>query len=76
MPTTRTPETGRAGSSLAVGAEYEASVAEALHVIATTCEEDFDGHTEFYRLSPAERLAWMESAVLLIESRRKVASSE
>jgi hypothetical protein len=50
-------------------------VAEALRVIAATDEEDFDGHTEFYRLSPAERLAWMESAVCLIESRRKAARS-
>jgi len=41
-----------------------------LHVIAATREEDFDGHTEFYRLSPAERLAWMESVVRLIEARR------
>jgi hypothetical protein len=46
------------------------AVEEALHVIAATREEDFDGHTEFYRLSPAERLAWMESVVCLIEARR------
>lgn len=52
-------------------AEIDAAhVAEALRVIAATPAEEFDGHTEFHRLSPAQRLAWMESALELIESRR------
>lgn len=51
-----------------------AAVEDALRVLAAAAEEDFDGHTEFQRLSPAERLAWMDGALALIESRRIVAN--
>lgn len=30
--------------------------------------DDFDGHTEFYRLSPQQRLAWLDEAVAFITS--------
>lgn len=53
----------------------EDTVAAALSVIAAARSGDFDGHTEFDHLSPAERLAWMESALLLIESRREAIRS-
>jgi hypothetical protein len=39
-------------------------------IIARSRPQDFDGHTEFARMSPAERLAWLDSAVALVESRR------
>lgn len=39
-------------------------------VLATTSPADFDGHTEFHRLTPRERLLWMESALSLIERNR------
>jgi len=28
--------------------------------------EDFDGHTEFYRLTPEQRLDWLAQAVQLV----------
>ena len=39
-------------------------------IIAHSRQEDYDGHTEFARMSPAERLAWLDAAVMLVESRR------
>ena len=54
----------------AAGASASA-VEEALRVLAAAPAEDFDGHTEFQRLTPAERLAWMDGALELIESRRR-----
>lgn len=39
--------------------------------ISATSTRDYDGHTEFHRLSPRERLHWMESAVRLIEDTRR-----
>ena len=30
--------------------------------------EDFDGHTEFHRLTPEQRLAWLDQAVAFIQS--------
>ena len=38
--------------------------------IARSKSADYDGHTEFERLTPAERLAWLESAVRFISSSR------
>jgi hypothetical protein len=42
---------------------------------ATLCEtlqntkpEDFDGHTEFHRLTPEQRLAWLDHAVAFIQT--------
>ena len=42
--------------------------------IARSRPEDYDGHTGFARMNPTERLNWMESAVMLIESRQPVAA--
>ena len=38
-------------------------------VIARSRPEDYDGHTEFSRLRPRERLAWLDAAVVLWETR-------
>jgi hypothetical protein len=43
----------------------------AREIISRTSPEDYDGHTEFARMTPAERLAWLDQAVLFIESRRQ-----
>lgn len=40
-------------------------------IIARSKPEDYDGHTEFERLSPRARLEWLESAVRFIESSRR-----
>jgi hypothetical protein len=39
---------------------------EALAVLKKTKPEDFDGHTEFYRMTPLERLRWLDQAVEMI----------
>ncbi len=39
--------------------------------IARSRPEDYDGHTEFARLSPAQRLDWLDAAVTLIEASRR-----
>ena len=36
---------------------------EALAVLQKAQPEDFDGHTEFYRMTPLERLRWLDQAV-------------
>jgi len=40
-------------------------------IIERTTSEDYDGHTEFSRMTPAQRLAWLDQAVLFIQSRKK-----
>jgi hypothetical protein len=40
-------------------------------IIACSRPEDYDGHTEFERLSPKSRLEWLESAVRFIELARR-----
>lgn len=37
-------------------------------IIARSRPEDYDGHTEFLRLTPRERLAWLDAAVMLWEA--------
>jgi hypothetical protein len=43
-------------------------LSEVRRVIARATPEDFDGHTEFSRLTPQERLEWLDSAVTFIEA--------
>jgi len=48
-----------------------------LKVLQSTTAADFDGHTEFQRLSPRQRLAWLDEAVAFItaaKSSRRVTS--
>jgi hypothetical protein len=39
---------------------------EALTVLQKAKMEDFDGHTEFYRMTPLERLRWLDQAVEMV----------
>jgi hypothetical protein len=39
-----------------------------LAILQRTTAADFDGHTEFHRLSPRQRLAWLDEAVAFITS--------
>jgi len=39
---------------------------EALAVLQNAKTEDFDGHTEFYRMTPLERLRWLDQAVEMV----------
>ena len=34
--------------------------------------EDYDGHTEFARLSPDARLRWLEAAVRFVQASKRV----
>jgi len=42
-----------------------------LEVLQRTTAADFDGHTEFHRLSPWQRLAWLDEAVAFITSAKR-----
>jgi hypothetical protein len=46
----------------------------AREIIARSRPEDYDGHTEFARMTPRERLAWLDAAVVLLEMRRTARS--
>jgi len=37
-----------------------------LETVRRAKPSDFDGHTEFHRLSPRQRLAWLDEAVAFI----------
>jgi hypothetical protein len=38
--------------------------------------EDFDGHTEFYRMTPEQRLDWLGHAIQLISEFKGLASRQ
>ena len=40
-------------------------------VIASTRPEDYDGHTEFERMSPAERLDWLGTAASFVKNSKR-----
>ncbi len=48
------------------------TIAEALEIIRRSKPEDYDGHTEFERLSPDARLAWLEAAVRFVQASKEV----
>ena len=45
-----------------------ASTLADLDTVRRAKPSDFDGHTEFHRLSPRQRLAWLDEAVAFITS--------
>lgn len=53
------------------------AISDALAAVRLSKPEDYDGHTEFDRLSPNERLTWLEAAVRFVqvskEARRSAA---
>ena len=54
---------------------------ETLDVLRGYGPEDFNGHTEFYRMSAQQRLAWLDGAVAFIReaknaSRKFIPESE
>lgn len=44
-------------------------------IIAQTSPEDYDGHTKFSRMTPAQRLAWLDQAVLFIAAQKDASTS-
>lgn len=41
-------------------------------ILENSTSEDFDGHTEFHRLTPQQRLAWLDQAVTFIQFSKTV----
>ena len=39
---------------------------QALEAVRWSRPEDYDGHTEFDRMTPAQRLAWLDEATLFV----------
>ena len=48
---------------------------EALEILPRYGAEYFDGHTEFHRLTPPQRLAWLDEAVGFINEAKNVKRS-
>lgn len=44
-------------------------------ILARTKPEDYDGHTEFSRMSALERLRWLDQAVLFIAAQKRSTES-
>jgi len=44
----------------------KATKQDILDTIANCPKEDFDGHTEFHRLSPKERLLWLSNTAYFV----------
>ena len=46
---------------------------QALEAVRHSRPQDYDGHTEFDRMTPGQRLAWLDEATLLVFSHKKTA---
>ena len=56
-------------SEIKPSAEFERALAQ--------CKpEDFDGHTEFYRLTPEQRLEWLYQAATFVSEFKGKANSD
>ena len=47
---------------------------QALEAVRCSRPEDYDGHTEFDRMTPAQRLAWLDEATLFVWKQKARAS--
>ena len=45
-----------------------------LELLLRCAPEDFDGHTEFHRLTPLQRLVWLDEAVAFIGAAKRMKS--
>ena len=39
---------------------------QALEAVRLSQPEDYDGHTEFDRMTPSQRLAWLDEATIFV----------
>lgn len=39
---------------------------QALEAVRNSRPQDYDGHTEFDRMSPSQRLAWLDEATMFV----------
>ncbi len=51
------------------------SIGTLQEILQKTKPEDFDGHTEFHRLTPEQRLAWLDQAVAFIQTAKNARQS-
>src|ERR1035437_714379 len=65
------PQSGMSNRPKQSSAEAEAAQKTPREIIEKTTPEDYDGHTEFSRMTPAQRLAWLDQAGLFIQSRKQ-----
>lgn len=52
----------------------ESTAEEFAHALAQCTRADFDGHTEFYRLTPEQKLEWICQAATFIQEFKGKAS--
>jgi len=45
---------------------------QALEAVRLSRPEDYDGHTEFDRMNPAQRLAWLDEATLFVFRQKNI----
>jgi hypothetical protein len=45
---------------------------QALEAVRLSRPEDYDGHTEFDRMTPSQRLAWLDEATLLVFRQKNI----
>jgi len=43
---------------------------QALEAVRHSRPQDYDGHTEFDRMTPSQRLSWLDEATLLVLSHK------
>ena len=46
---------------------------QALEAVRHSRPQDYDGHTEFDRMTPGQRLTWLDEVTLLVFSHKKTA---
>jgi hypothetical protein len=65
------PQSGMSDRPKQSSAEVDAAQKATREIIERTTSEDYDGHTEFSRMTPAQRLACLDQPVLFIQSRKQ-----
>ena len=43
---------------------------QALEAVRHSRPQDYDGHTEFDRMTPGQRLAWLDEATMVVVNQR------
>lgn len=51
--------------------EQTSMSSEVRAIIAQSTSADYDGHTEFERMTPEQRLKWLDQAVLFIVAQKQ-----
>jgi surface antigen len=49
---------------------------QTLEAVRLSRPEDYDGHTEFDRMTPGQRLAWLDQATMFVFNQRAAAKKK